>query len=287
MPQLSYDPAKYTSASRDAWSDAARAFADENAPKLEPYGLRMIEMLDLAALKPGARVLDLCSGPGEPALTIAKRLEGRATVVGTDLAPEMVRLANERAAGTKLANVAFEECDAQALKFEPASFDLVTCRFGLMLVAEPDRVAKEVERVLKKGGKFGFTTWAESSKTAPVWITRQVVMDLVPKEMIPPGPDIYRWGDPANLTALMDEADMAIRKIEAVKATWEYDSPDHYWWSMTRGSPTGRMLSKFPPEMAMKVEEESKRRLAKLASPDGRLRLDAEALAVVAQKGMT
>src|SRR5262245_41672066 len=102
MAQPPFDPAHYTATSREAWSTVAREFATEHAPRLEPYGLKLLDMLDLDALPDGARVLDLASGPGEPALTIAQRLEGRATVVGSDLAPEMLDIARAAAAGKGL-----------------------------------------------------------------------------------------------------------------------------------------------------------------------------------------
>ncbi|HLF05916.1 MAG TPA: hypothetical protein VI893_01865, partial [Thermoplasmata archaeon] len=162
-----------------------------------------------------------------------------------------------------------------------------TCRFGLMLVAEPPRVAHEVERVLKKGGKFGFTVWAASEKTGPVWTIRQVMADLVPADLLPPMPDTHQWGDTKRIGELMDECELAVRKIEPVSADWTYPSAREYWERMTKGSPMGRMLSRLPAGSTPKIETETIQRMASLARPDGSLSLGAEALAVVAQKGMT
>jgi len=287
MGQPAFDPVKYTASSRDAWSEAARNFSEENAHRLEPYGMKLLEMLELDRVKTGSRLLDICSGPGEPALTLAERLGPKAHVTGSDFSPEMVRLATESAAGKNLKNVEFRECDAQQLPFESGSFDMVTCRFGLMLVAEPPKVAHEVERVLKKGGKFGFTVWAASEKNGPVWTIRKVMADLVPADLLPPMPDTHQWGDTKRIGELMDECELAVRKIEPVAADWTYPSAQEYWERMTKGSPMGRMLSKLPAGFSPKIESETIRRIGSLARPDGTLSLGAEALTIVAQKGMT
>jgi ubiquinone/menaquinone biosynthesis C-methylase UbiE len=287
MGQPAFDPEKYTAASREAWSEAAKEFADENAARLEPYGAKLLELLELERVRPGACVLDICSGPGEPAISIARRLDGRAKVTGSDFSPEMVRIGAERAAAAGLRNIEFREADAQALPFDARAFDIVTCRFGLMLVAEPPRVAREVERVMKKGGRFGFVVWAAGEKRGPVWTIRQVINELVPADRLPPAPDTHQWGDPSRLRSLMDESELAIRKLESAKAVWSYASPADYWRSMTRGSPMGKLISRLPAEFAPRIESETLERLAGLARPDGSLSLPAEALVVVAQKGMT
>jgi ubiquinone/menaquinone biosynthesis C-methylase UbiE len=287
MERAGFDPGKYTASSREAWDSVAEGFARDHAHRLEPYGHRLLEMLEIDLLGQGARVLDLCSGPGEPAIAIASRLRDRAQVVGSDFSPAMVAAASRRAEELGLANLEFREADAQQLPFGKEQFDLVTCRFGLMLVGEPDRAAREVERVLKKGGRFGFTTWSPPREHAALSIVRSVVKDLVPAEALPPMPDIYQLGEPARVTALLDQAEMAARKFETLDSPWSFASPSHYWESMTHGNPMERMLSKLPHEMVAAIKAETLRRVSLAAATNGSLSLGCEALLVVAQKGMT
>ncbi len=280
-----FDPDAYTRSSREAWSCAAQVYADENARRLEPYGLALLERLELGRIARGTSVLDIASGPGEPALALARSLAGRSRVTGVDLSSEMVRIAGQRARAAGLANVEFREADAHRLPFEDHSFDLVTCRFGLMLMAAPLAVAREVCRVLKPGGRFGFTVWAESAREGPTGILRQVMTDLVPVALLPPGPDMFALGDPRVTTRLVEAAGLAMLAIQALSSDWEFEDPGEYWHSMTHGSPNGRALARLPADLALRIEAETLRRLGSLSSADGSLRLPAEALVALAGKG--
>jgi len=107
-----------------------------------------------AALKPGGRVLDLCAGTGD--LTMALAREGvAAEAVGSDFVPEMLAVAEKKAArhaGKTM--VSFCQADAQDLPFDDSSFDAVTVAFGVRNL--PDRAAnfREVKRVLRPGGRY-------------------------------------------------------------------------------------------------------------------------------------
>ncbi len=284
MTDPRFDAARFTAASRQAWSDAARDFAEEHAPRLEPYGLRLLELLEIDHLPRGATLLDLASGPGDPALEIAARLAGRGTVIGTDLAPEMVAIARERAERAHLGNVEFQEVDAQALPFEAESFDRVTCRFGIMLMADPTLAAREAARVLVGSGRFGFTVWSEAGRTSPLSTHQVVTRELVPADQLPPSPDVHALGSAAALRDLAERSGLEIVTLESFTQTWRFRSVDHFWSSMTRGTPYRRLLEQFPPAVVSQIERETRARLGKLVAADGSLAADSEALIVVTRK---
>ena len=87
-------------------------------------------------LAPGQAVLDLASGIGEPALDIARRVGETGVVTATDMVPEMLVGARRRAAEANLANIRFEIVDMEALPFATASFDVVSCRLGVMFATD-------------------------------------------------------------------------------------------------------------------------------------------------------
>ncbi len=87
-------------------------------------------MIELAEVKPGQRVLDIATGIGEPALLAASRVGTAGRVVATDLSPQMLDIARERANALGLTNVGFMESDVEALNFPDGSFDAILCRWA-------------------------------------------------------------------------------------------------------------------------------------------------------------
>jgi len=115
--------------------------------------------VEAARVAPGMRVLDLASGPGEPALTLARVVGPRGHVVASDVVPEMVAIAREQAEARGLTNMSLVIADAQHLPFASSSFDAVTCRFGIAHVPDYGQALAEIRRVLKPGGRAAFVVW--------------------------------------------------------------------------------------------------------------------------------
>src|SRR5438045_7244840 len=110
-------------------------------------------LLDAVQIAPGMRILDVACGPGY--VSAAARQRG-AIPTGIDFSSEMVAIATRLSPG-----VEFGEGDAQNLPFADATFDRVLMNFGLLHLSQPQQACAEACRVLRAGGKFGFTIWAE------------------------------------------------------------------------------------------------------------------------------
>jgi ubiquinone/menaquinone biosynthesis C-methylase UbiE len=121
------------------WSSLTRQFI--------PY------LIDAAQIAPAIPVLDVACGPGY--VSAAARQLG-AIPTGVDFSNKMVAIANRLFPG-----IDFIEGDAQKLPFADASFDRVLMNFGLLHLSRPAKACSEAFRVLRAGGKFGFTIWAE------------------------------------------------------------------------------------------------------------------------------
>ncbi len=106
-------------------------------------------MLELAALRGDELVLDIATGGGHTALAFAPHVR---EVVATDLTPLMLDAAQRFITGKGLANVRFQQADAEALPFPAAHFDVVTCRVAAHHFADVGQFAREVARVLRPGG---------------------------------------------------------------------------------------------------------------------------------------
>ena len=166
-------------------------------------------MIDAAGIAPGQDVLDLASGVGEPALTIARRVGAAGHVTATDLVDEMLAGCRRRAAAAGLTNIDCRQADMEDLPFADGRFDRVTCRFGVMFVPQADRALAEAYRVLKPGGRAAFMVWGHREDTVMFTIiaaaARAVFGDDPSFDFDTP----FRFGAPGQLAALFTAAGFA------------------------------------------------------------------------------
>jgi len=137
-----------------------------------------------AALAPGMKVLDLASGTGEPAFSIARAVGSSGHVTATDLVPEMLDVIKEVIAAESIQNVAVEVADMEKLPYADGSFDRVTSRFGIMFPPDPVLAAKEMKRVLKPGGKVALLVWGPP--TSSFWAA--FLGPFIKRANLPPPP---------------------------------------------------------------------------------------------------
>lgn len=106
------------------------------------------------ALSCDSRVLDLASGTGDVAFTIA-RLGKPGSIMATDFCPEMLEVAKQKyARGSFETPIEFKVVDAQDIPFDDASFDVVTVAFGVRNMPERMTAYHEAHRVLGDGGRY-------------------------------------------------------------------------------------------------------------------------------------
>src|SRR6476659_8024871 len=109
METKAIDPTEFRAGQRNSWNNAATGW-DKWAPQmLEWTGHVSRRLVELAEVQPGSRILDVAAGLGEPALTAAKAAGPEGSVVATDISPEMLAHARERAAAAGLSNIEFIE----------------------------------------------------------------------------------------------------------------------------------------------------------------------------------
>ncbi|MEY4563790.1 MAG: hypothetical protein RLZZ618_3067 [Pseudomonadota bacterium] len=131
----------------------------------------------VAALKEGDRALDIAGGTGDLAMAFAKKVGPRGLVVHTDINEAMLRQGRNRLidAGVVLPT---SLCDAEALPFPDASFDLVSVAFGLRNMTHKDKALAEMNRVLRPGGRLlvlEFSKVAKPLEKAYDWYSFKVL----------------------------------------------------------------------------------------------------------------
>lgn len=118
----------------------------------EVWGTHTRAFLQRIGVGPGARVLDLGSGPGFVAFDLAALVAPGGSVVALDEAPRWIEHMQSEIARRGIANVALVRSRIQDLALEPESFDIVFARWVFSFLPDPDAVARTLARCLKPGG---------------------------------------------------------------------------------------------------------------------------------------
>jgi len=145
-----------------------------------------MEFLDELNLEPGMRMLDVGCGAGQIAIPAALR---GAQVTGIDLASNLLDQARTQARFAEV-KINFEQGDAETLPCDDESFDLVVSLIGAMFAPRPERVASELVRVCRTGGRIVMANWTPQGFVGELFRT---VAKFVPPPEIMPSP--VKWGE--------------------------------------------------------------------------------------------
>lgn len=164
------------------------------APTIAAMHDRLVDELDP---QPGERWLDVGCGVGDVAFRAARR---GAAVTGSDLSPVLVETARRRAAEEGL-RLELEVADCEQLPQEDASVDVLSSSVGLIFAPDHAAVAAEVARVVRPGGRIGFTAWRAEGGAGMMFRTIAAFQPPPPEGAGSP----IAWGDEAYVDSLLGE----------------------------------------------------------------------------------
>ena len=118
------------------------------------------DLVDRLGVQPGERAVDIACGTGAVTRVLAKRLGSSGQVIGVDLNPAMLAVAQS----LDIAGAEFRQADATQLPFGEAEFDVAVCQQGLQFVPEPEAAVREAARVLRPGGRVGVACWNSAAE---------------------------------------------------------------------------------------------------------------------------
>ena len=178
-------------------------------------------------------VLDIATGPGDPALSVAPLVGPEGRVFGIDPAPEMVDGARRAAVQLGLGNAQFDVASADHLPYPADTFDAVICRFGAMFFPSPVESAREILRVLKPGRKLALAVWSFAD-TNPFLYTMQRVIDrfVDPTPPEPDAPDTFRFAAPGKLRDILGEAGATAPSERLLQFTIEAPVSVEDFWAL-------------------------------------------------------
>lgn len=287
MKKSEFDSAQYNISQRKNWDSVATGWQkwwktfEKGAQKISD------KLVELAEIGPGQKVLDIATGIGEPAITVARTVGIKGSVTATDISPEMLAIGKERAQHEGIKNIEFIEGDAENVDLPSSYFDAAVCRWGLMFLSNLSAALNNIHGSLAPGGRLAVAVWAEPTKVPqlnlPMTIVRQELRLPLPPQGLP-GP--FSLADLNDLRNSLLQAGFRGIRSDKIQVTFEFDSAEDYVrFTQDIAAPVNAMLSGETEERKAqiwnKVTDEIK---TQYTQDNGRVKLDNEAICVVARR---
>jgi ubiquinone/menaquinone biosynthesis C-methylase UbiE len=188
-------------------------------------------LVDAAKITSGCSVLDLASGSGEPAITIANLVGPAGKLTATDFSNEMLEIAKQNAQKAEMTNIVFKLADAHDLPEDDESFDVVTCRLGVMYFWDCQTALREIRRVLKPGGVVSFVAWGDVNKNG---LARSVIGPFAKRKELPAlpptAPQPFRFAREGSLTAELESAGFSEIEEQTLVVPCPWPGPPAEFW---------------------------------------------------------
>jgi SAM-dependent methyltransferase len=255
------------------WGSSFRLTASEKwKAKSAAMGRDVTETLvNYANPAAGMNILDLASGTGEPAITLARRIGESGHVTALDLSAELLEIAAQRARQRGYANVSVLQADAHSLPFPDDTFDLGTSRFGVMFFSDVVRAFSELHRVLRPKARACFVAWGPVEQ--PYWAT---TIGLVHKHvggdlLVEGGPNPFRFAEPGSLSAVLRKTGFADVEEETRTVPWTWPGSAEEVWEQHQavGTPFLPMLKRVSCENWPAIHAEVHAAISKYQGADG------------------
>ena len=238
------------------WNDTAgRAWVETQETLdavLAPFEDLLVEAV---AARNATRVLDVGCGTGSTTLAIARQVGPQGTAVGVDISQPMIALAKQRAesASTK---PRFLCADAQTYTFEPASFDMIVSRFGVMFFDDSVRAFANLRRATAKGGELKAIVWRGPADNPFMTTAERAAAPFLPEMPArkPDEPGQFAFADKNRVYSILEKSGWSEIDLEPldVECTLPERELEGY---ITRLGPLGRVLPQLDEPTRAKVLE--------------------------------
>ena len=213
-------------------------------------------LIEAAGIRNGTSLLDIGSGPGHVADALAK---AGGVVTGIDFSASMVEVARR-----SYPHVTFQEGSAEQLPFDTGSFDAVVSNFVVHHLARPEVVFKEIQRVLKPGGRFAFTVFADPAAQSSLGAFFAAVEMYHDLGELPHGP-LFGVTDLSMYESMLGAGGLADLKFDFRPIIWRTRSLD----PVVEACWTWGNLVALPQDVQDKIDAATRERLKPFAADDG------------------
>ena len=268
----------YRQESRSRWGASAKAW-EAHAEQMRRDTMPVSSwMVDALGPQPGDTLLELAAGPGETGFLAAELIRPGGTLISSDISPEMLSVAQRRAQTLGVDNVRFKQIDAEtSIDVETASVDGVLCRWGYMLMADPETALRETRRVLRSGRRVALAAWAGPDEN--LWSAlpvREMVARGVWEPPDPAVPGQFTWGEEGLIAQHLDAAGFTEHRVEPLDMPLSYRSAAD-WWAAALALSSGfrAAVQQASDDDLAAVGDALDRHAERFATPDGSLQIPA------------
>ena len=249
MNTTSFDPIKFKAGQRQQWNSVADGWKKWWEKLEQMTSIVTVKLIEMADIQPDQKVLDVATGIGEPALTVASRVGDNGKVIATDASARMLSIAKERAENLGVTNVDFRELDAEQIDYAENEFDAILSRWGMMFLPDVDATLKSIHRMLISDGKFAAAVWDVPEKIPFFSLGVLTLKNMF--DVPPPPPDAPTLSGMADgvLKNHMEKAGFRNIISEEIRVDFEFSSGKDYAQLMKDiAAPLAAMLANQTPE---------------------------------------
>ncbi|MGE5313317.1 MAG: class I SAM-dependent methyltransferase, partial [Acidobacteriota bacterium] len=233
--------------------------------KLRFLQLAASRIAGLAKPPEGARVLDAATGTGEVVVAVGRMVGMTGSVVGIDIAGDMIARAREKVEKLSLHNIELYEGDAEHLDFPDQRFDCVICASGLFFFSDMTAALKEFKRVLVPGGMVAFSSFGDTflQPLRSMWEARLRHYGLMPAWL-----PTHRISNEEKCAAVLDDAGFTQIDVKTEQLGYYMRSAEERWEDIAAGL-EGKPLQELDPAHREQIRQEHIDELAALATDLG------------------
>jgi len=255
----------------NGWSGSAPYWEKHREMIREMFAPVTQALVEDGLIGSGHAVLDIATGPGEPALSVASLVGPEGKVFGIDPAPEMVAAARRATERLGFRNAEFDVASAAHVPYPADTFDAVISRFGAMFFPSPAGAVREMLRVLKPGGKLALAVWGFAERNPFFYALQRVVDRYVDSPPAPDAPDAFRFASPGELRDILGEAGAMDASERLLQFTISAPiSVEDFWTLRTEMSEKLReTVAKLSGEQLSQLKRESLEALRECATDSG------------------
>jgi SAM-dependent methyltransferase len=224
---------------------------------LEPFEGLLVEALlvDEVHAESESRVLDVGCGAGSTTLAAARRIGAKGRSVGIDISDSLITAARARAEREGIP-ASFIRADAQTYPFEPASFDAIISRFGVMFFDDSVRAFANLRRAAKDGAGLRFVAWRSAAENPFMTTAERAAASLLPNlpARQPDAPGQFAFADRRRVHAILEESGWDGIDIRPIDVSCAFPESELVRY-VTRLGPLGQIFQEADEQTRARVVE--------------------------------